>query len=129
MTGAPFILIMECDAERRWLRVNTRREVIARCMALPNVYEDYPFDDPGWTVMRHSGSRKSFAHIFERNGKIWINVKAEPMKCIFWRDAFSSVVPAYHMNKRHWISVILDGGMTDEDINMLIEDSYRLTRK
>ena len=50
-------------------------------------------------------------------------------KCIFWRDAFSSVVPAYHMNKRHWISVILDGGMADEDIDMLIEDSYRLTRK
>lgn len=107
--------------------MKTRAEAIAACMHLPGVYEDYPFDDPGWTCMRHGANRKIFAFIFERNGRIWINVKAEPLKADFWRDAFAAVAPAYHMNKRHWISIILDGSMDEADIRMLIEDSYRLT--
>lgn len=105
----------------------SRSDAIAACMLLPGAYEDYPFDDPGWTCMRHAGNKKTFAFIFERNGRIWINVKAEPLKADFWRDAFDAVVPAYHMNKRHWISIILDGSMAKEDIRMLIEDSWKLT--
>ena len=42
---------------------------------------------------------------------------------------FESVVPAYHMNKRHWVSIILDGTMEDEEIIRLIEESYDLTGK
>ena len=105
----------------------SRSEAIAACMQLPGVYEDYPFDDPGWTCMRHTANKKIFAFIFERNGFVWINVKAEPLKADFWRDAFEAVVPAYHMNKRHWISIILDGSMEDNDVQMLIEESYGLT--
>ena len=108
--------------------MRTRQDVIAACLALPDAYEDYPFDDPGWTVMRHKTNNKSFAFICEREGKIWINLKAEPMMGDFWKDAFEAVVPAYHMNKRHWISVILDGSMADSQILPLIEDSYTLTQ-
>lgn len=108
--------------------MTTRQEAIAACIALTNVYEDYPFSDPLWTVMRHSGNKKSFALIFEREGKIWMNLKAEPMAAELWMSAYSAVVPAYHMNKRHWISVILDGSMEDAEILPLIEDSYHLTR-
>ena len=108
--------------------MRTRAEAIAACLRLSGVYEDYPFDDPNWTVMRHAGNKKSFAYIYERNGNIWINLKSEPLRADFWRDAYASVVPAYHMNKRHWISVILDGSMAEEDILALISDSYALTR-
>lgn len=52
-----------------------RKEAIAYCLTLKDVYEDYPFHDPNWCVMRHSKNRKVFALIFERNGSIWINVK------------------------------------------------------
>ena len=107
--------------------MRTRAEAIAACLRLSGVYEDYPFDDPNWTVMRHAGNKKSFAYIYERNGNIWINLKAEPLRADFWRDAYAAVLPGYHMNKRHWISVILDGSMTDEEIGRLIEDSYALT--
>ena len=107
--------------------MRTRAEAIAACMRLPGVYEDYPFDDPNWTVMRHAGNKKSFAFIFERNGKIWINLKAEPLRADFWRAAYADVLPGYHMNKRHWISVILDDSMADADVLALIEDSYALT--
>lgn len=107
--------------------MTTRADAIAACLRLSDAYEDYPFDDPGWTVMRHKTNHKSFAFIHERNGQIWINLKAEPLRADFLRDAYPSVAPAYHMNKRHWISVILDGSMADEEILPLIEDSYALT--
>ena len=105
----------------------TRQDAVNACLSLPDVWEDYPFDDPNWTVMRHRSNRKSFAFIFERNGKIWINLKAEPLRADFWKAAYSAVVPAYHMNKRHWISVILDGSMADGEVMALIEDSHALT--
>ena len=106
----------------------TRADVIAACLAFPDAYEDYPFDDPGWTAMRHRTNHKSFAFICEREEKIWINLKAEPLMADFWKSAFPAVVPAYHMNKTHWVSVILDGSMTDEEIMQLIADSYALTQ-
>ena len=49
------------------------------------------------------------------------------MRAEFWRAAYPAVLPGYHMNKRHWISVILDGSMDDNEILPLIEDSYELT--
>ena len=49
------------------------------------------------------------------------------MKCIFWRDAFSSVVPAYHMNKEHWITAALDGSAPEDEIKILLAMSYDLT--
>lgn len=104
-----------------------REEAIAACLEFPDSFEDYPFDDPNWTTIRRRTNRKIFALIFERNGKIWLNLKAEPLKADFWRDAYTAVVTGYHMNKRHWISVILDGSMQDEEIRALIEDSYALT--
>lgn len=42
-----------------------RREAIALCLELPDAWEDYPFHDPNWTVMRHKSNQKSFAMIFE----------------------------------------------------------------
>ena len=55
-----------------------RADLIALCGRLPDSYEDYPFDDPNWTVMRHRTNRRSYALIFERQGRLWVNVKAEP---------------------------------------------------
>ena len=105
----------------------TRADVLTACMRFSDAYEDYPFDDPNWTALRHRTNQKIFALVFEREGKIWINLKAEPMRAEFWCAAYPAVQPGYHMNKRHWISVILDGSMSDEDILPLIEDSYELT--
>ncbi len=106
--------------------MTTRREAIDACLSLPDACEDYPFDD-NWTVMRHQTNRKMFAAIYDREGRVWINVKAEPNWADFWKTVYPAVVPAYHMNKLHWVSIILDGSMSDEEIFHLIDDSYRLT--
>ena len=91
-------------------------------------YTDTPFHDDNWVVVRR-GNKRIFLATFERQGKIWLNVKVRPD----WSDVlisnFESVLPAYHMNKRHWVSVILDGKMEDAEIVRLIEESYDLTEK
>lgn len=108
--------------------MKTRNDAIDYCLTFVGVYEDYPFDDPNWTVMRHKGNKKVFAWIFERNGHIWINIKGHPEWNEFWRQTFDSVVPAYHLNKTHWNSVILDGTVPDENIKAMITESYNLTK-
>ena len=107
--------------------MKTREDAVTACLALGACYEDYPFNDPNWTVMRHCGSRKAFAFIFERQNRIWVNVKAEPMWGEHWRRVYPAVLPGYHMNKQHWISVVLDGSMSDGEIRPLIAESYALT--
>lgn len=105
-----------------------RAEVIAYCNKFDEVYEDYPFHDLNWTVMRHKKNQKIFAWIFEKDAHIWVNVKCAPEWRDFWRNAYSSVVPAYHLNKTHWNSIILNGEVPEKDIHKMIEESYYLTK-
>ena len=107
----------------------TKRDLIEYCLALPSVYEDYPFsDDFGWTVMRHRQNKKGFAHIFEREGHAWINLKCEPMKADFLRHVYLSVIPAYHMNKTHWNTIKLGGDVPQDELKRMIERSYNLIK-
>ncbi len=106
--------------------MTTREEAARLCLSQPFAYEDYPFGEE-WMIFRHGENEKIFAMVFERQGHIWMNLKAEPMRGDFWRQTFPSVVPAYHMNKRHWVSVILDDSISEDDIAMMIEESFRLT--
>lgn len=108
--------------------MDLRKQIVDYCLTLPGAYEDYPFDDFNWTVMRHGYNKKAFALIFERMGHIWVNVKCEPVKAEFLRSMYQSVVPAYHMNKRHWNSIILDGSVPEEAVRAMIADSYALIR-
>ncbi len=105
-----------------------RAEAVAYCLTLENVYEDYPFHDPNWCVFRHKKNKKIFAFIYEKDEHVWINVKCEPEWRDFWRNAFASVIPAYHMNKKYWNSIILDGTVPPGDIRRMIGESYDLTK-
>ena len=107
--------------------MRTSEEVIACCLQLADVYEDYPFRDKNWTVMRHYQNKKAFAWIFERQGNIWVNVKCAEGWLQFWRQKYEAIIPAYHLNKEHWNSVILDGTVEESDIRDMISESYRLT--
>lgn len=104
-----------------------RTEAIAYCLTFKDVYEDYPFHAPNWCVIRHKGSKKVFAWIFEKDGYVWINVKCAPEWIHFWRNVYESVKPAYHLNKEHWNSIILDGTVPEKDIHIMIGNSYDLT--
>ena len=107
--------------------MTTRAEAIAYCLTYEDVYEDYPFQDLAWCVIRHRHNRRVFAWIFDRQGHVWINVKCDPEWRDMWRQAFASVLPAYHLNKTHWNSIVLDGTIPEEDIHRMIDESYELT--
>lgn len=106
----------------------TRAEAITFCKQFDNVYEDYPFSDHNWTVMRHIGNKKVFAWIFEKDGHIWVNVKCDTQWRDFWRNTYASVMAGWHLNKEHWNSIILDGSIPDVDIERMIAESYELTK-
>ena len=108
--------------------MTTRQEAISYCKSFDNVIEDYPFHDNNWTLMRHRENKKTFACIYEHQNNIWINVKCDPEWREFWRSAFEAIVPAYHMNKEHWNSIILDGTIPMTDIERMISESYELTK-
>lgn len=105
-----------------------RRAVIDFCKDLgADVIEDYPFDDPNWTVMRHWKNRKGFAFLYEYQGRLQVNVKCDPAETAFWRGAFEGVIPGYHMNKTHWNTILLNGSVPDSEIGTMIGESYRIT--
>ena len=105
----------------------TKQELIALCMTFPNVYEDYPFDEE-WAAMRHIGSNKTFAFVYHRENRVCVNLKCEPMRAEFLRSVMADVLPAYHMNKRHWNTVHADGALTDEEIVDMVKHSYERTK-
>jgi predicted DNA-binding protein (MmcQ/YjbR family) len=110
----------------------TRRELIGHSLTLPLAYEDYPFDeiiDSGsWTVMRHGGNKKSFALIYERHGKLCVNLKCEPLLAELLRNTYEGVIPGYHMNKEHWNTVIIGSDVPDEELFRQIAHSYELIK-
>jgi predicted DNA-binding protein (MmcQ/YjbR family) len=112
--------------------MKTRQEIINFCLTFPAAYEDYPFADIKdigiWTIMRHSANKKTFVQIYERHGKLCINLKCDPLEADFLRSAFESVEPAYHMNKTHWNGVVIGGDVSDDELKRQIEHSYDLIK-
>ena len=104
--------------------MTTREEALAYGLSFDNVYEEKPFHDPNWQLVRVRGSKKAFLWIYERNGFINLNVKVAPEWRDFWRSAYDSVIAGYHQNKEHWNTIILDGTIPEKEIRRMIAESY-----
>ena len=104
----------------------TREEVLKFGLSFQNTYEERPFHDQNWQLVRVKGSRKAFLWIYDRNGYVNLNVKADPEWRDFWRSAYEAVTAGYHQNKEHWNTLILDGSIPDKDIKRMIAESYDL---
>ncbi|MGN0141123.1 MAG: methylated-DNA--[protein]-cysteine S-methyltransferase [Roseburia sp.] len=106
--------------------MKTREEALAYGLSFPETYQEAPFHDANWQLVRVRGSRKAFLWTYERDGYINLNVKVEPQWRDFWRGAYDAVIPGWHQNKEHWNTIILDGTIPDEDIKRMIAESYDL---
>ena len=106
--------------------MDTRKEALEFGLSFPNTYQDAPFHDDNWQLVRFKGNKKAFLWTYERDGFINLNIKVDPDMAYFWRSAYESVIPGYHQNKDHWNTVILDGSIPDEDVKLMIEQSYNL---
>ena len=104
----------------------TREAALEFGLSFQNTYTERPFRDQNWQVVRARENKKIFLWIYERNGYVNLNVKADPEWRDFWRSAYESVQAGYHQNKEHWNTIILDGTIPDETINCMIAESYDL---
>ena len=95
-------------------------------LSKPAAKEDYPFG-PDVLVPKVKG--KMFATLGERNGSAAINLKCDPDQAFALRDIFDAVIPGYHMNKKHWNTVILNGTIPRGEIERMIDHSYGLVVK
>ena len=106
--------------------MRTRQEALDYGLSFPGTYQDAPFHDENWQLVRVRPDKKAFLWTYEKDGLIHLNVKADPEWRDFWRGAYASVLPGYHQNKEHWNTIILDGSIPTEDVRRMIRESYNL---
>ena len=92
----------------------------------PEAWEDFPFG-PDVAVMKIRD--RMFATLAMAGDSPRTNLKCDPHEAVMLRDIFESVLPGYHMNKRHWNTVILDGDVPSGEIERMIDRSYGLVVK
>jgi predicted DNA-binding protein (MmcQ/YjbR family) len=89
------------------------------CRSLPGATEGYPFSSDA-LVFKVGG--RIFAILVESR----LSLKCEPVLALALREEFPSVTPGYHLNKRHWNTIQLDGSVPDDALTDWIEDSHAL---
>ena len=95
----------------------------AYCLAKNEVEEGFPF---GETTLVFKVKGKIFLLIGLDNPVLQFNVKCDPEQAIEWRERFAAVQPGYHMNKKLWNTVLVDGSIPVRILRQMIDDSYRL---
>jgi len=92
-------------------------------LSMPNARLDYPF---GKDAAVYKVGDKMFALIAEGSDPLRLSLKADPQLSTVLRERYESVMPGYHLNKKHWNTIILSGQLTWEEIKDLIRHSYLL---
>jgi len=95
------------------------------CLGKNDVTESFPFDKET-LVFKVSG--KIFA-LTSLEGDLSINLKCDPGLAVELREKYTTVIPGYHMNKKHWNTIFLDGSIPDNEIFSWIDHSYELARR
>ncbi|WP_144391453.1 MmcQ/YjbR family DNA-binding protein [Pleionea sediminis] len=103
-----------------------KEDVVQYTLSKPDAYEDFPF---GPDVAVYKVRDKMFAAVGKHEGVYRINLKCEPLEALMLRDLFAGVIPGYHMNKKHWNTVILDGTVPKQEVKRMIDNSYSLVFK
>ena len=98
-------------------------ELRDHCLSFTGAEETFPFG-PETSVFKVAG--KMFALSQLAADSLRVSLKCEPQLAEVLREAHGAVLPGYHLNKRHWNTVIIDGSVPDEAIRNMIEDSYDL---
>ena len=101
------------------MNIETVREY---CIAKPFVTEEFPFNE---TTLVFKVKGKMFA-LTSLEGDFSINIKCDPEIAIMIREEYTAVIPGYHMSKKHWNTIAIDGTVPQNLILQWIDDSYRL---
>jgi len=104
----------------------TMESCIEFALTFPGAVADAPFAEDT-IVLRHRDSRKWFGLLIHVHGVPCINLKCDPQQADFYRHVYRNVTPAYHMNKTHWNTIVLDGDVPEGELQEMIAHSYALT--
>ena len=102
------------------MHIETLREY---CLSKKAVTEDFPF---GETTLVFRVKEKIFLLVALDTDPLQFNAKCDPEKAMELREAYDAVKPGYHMNKKHWNTIIIDGSISSKLIKEMIDDSYNL---
>lgn len=92
------------------------------CISKPAVKEDFPFDE---TTLVFKVAGKIFA-LTDLEGDFSINLKCDPERATSLREQYPAILPGYHMNKKHWNTILIDGSVDISLLLELIDYSYAL---
>lgn len=95
-------------------------------LSMPNARLDYPF---GEDVAVYKTDDKMFALIAEKSDPVRISLKCDPKLSELLRKKYETVMPGYHLNKKHWNTLVLSGQLPWEEVKGLIRHSYELVSK
>ena len=95
------------------------------CLSKPGAEETFPFGD-NTLVFKINGKIFALANL---DGDPTINLKCNPSLALELRENYPCVIPGYHMNKKHWNTVVLDGSVPDKKVFGWIDHSYDLVKK
>jgi predicted DNA-binding protein (MmcQ/YjbR family) len=98
-------------------------ELRKHCLSFPGAAETFPFA-PGTSVFKVEGKMFALSALARR--PLRVSLKCEPALAEQLREMHEAVLPGYHLNKKHWNTVILDGSLPDRIIKDMVEDSYDL---
>ena len=93
------------------------------CFKKPGTFEDFPFDQ---STLTFKIVNKMYALANIDSQPLRINLKCDPHLSLDLRQKYEQVIPGYHMNKKHWNTIIIDGVIPDKEIFNLIDLSYNL---
>jgi predicted DNA-binding protein (MmcQ/YjbR family) len=92
-------------------------------LGMPNAKLDYPF---GEDVAVYKVDEKMFALVREKKEPVQLSLKCDPLLAETLRQKYETVLPGYHLNKKHWNTVLLTGQLSWEEVQGLIRLSYDL---
>lgn len=92
-------------------------------LSMPNAVRDYPF---GEGVAVYKVQDKMFALIAEGKDPVQLSLKCDRVLAQKLREEYETVMPGYHLNKKHWNTIVLTGQLPWEEVQPLIQHSYQL---
>jgi len=101
----------------------THKEVEEYLLSMPNAVLEYPF---GEDVAVYKVNDKMFALVAEETDPVRVSLKCDPELSKILREKYESVMPGYHLNKKHWNTIVLSGQLGWDEVQDLIRHSYQL---
>lgn len=107
----------------------THKQLEDYLLSFPNAWLDFPFGE-GTSVYKighkETGEGKMFALIENDSNPLKVSLKCDPLLAETLREKYESVVPGYHLNKKHWNTIICSGQLSEDDIKDLARLSHDL---